>query len=254
MHSAPSVNDGTPPMVGNEHLLSWSSSIHQHPGDCWLEIPSRGSKAKMMVTTSNHLFVNMADFGDLEIEGDVLAAKRSHEDDDTSGGESDGTPPTWASTECDADIVPEKRRRRGAYHRPGPARKKKNPRAFTRRSLASQSKLQKLQQVATRGSGVSKTEWVKVCKAADKAISLLPPGGRTSDMAATFTSHRIGQHVFEIYAMEADDKCKSENEENEASSEDDYSTDEDRIERLDKNDLDHLETTTCRETISSAVR
>ena len=43
-----------------------------------------------MVTTSNHVLVNMADFGDdLEIEGDVLAAKRSHEDDDTSGGESD---------------------------------------------------------------------------------------------------------------------------------------------------------------------
>ena len=44
-----------------------------------------------MVTTSNHVLVNMADFGDLEIEGDMLAAKRSHEDDDTSGGESDGT-------------------------------------------------------------------------------------------------------------------------------------------------------------------
>ena len=61
----------------------------------------------------------MADFGDdLEIEGDVLAATRSHEDDDTSGGESDGTSGTSASTERDADVVPERRRRRGAYHQP----------------------------------------------------------------------------------------------------------------------------------------
>ena len=44
--------------------------------------------AKLMVTTSNHVLVNMADFGnDLEIESDVLAAKRSHDDDDTSDGE-----------------------------------------------------------------------------------------------------------------------------------------------------------------------
>ena len=40
-----------------------------------------------MVTTSNHVLVNVADFGDdLEIEGDVLAAKRSHEDDDSTSG------------------------------------------------------------------------------------------------------------------------------------------------------------------------
>ena len=44
--------------------------------------------AKLMVTTSNHVLVNMADFGnDLEVEGNVLAAKRSHDDDDTSDGE-----------------------------------------------------------------------------------------------------------------------------------------------------------------------
>ena len=66
-----------------------------YPGDGWLEIQSRRLEAKLMVTTSNHVLVNMVDFADdLEIEGDVLAAKRSHEDDDTSGGESDGTPPT----------------------------------------------------------------------------------------------------------------------------------------------------------------
>ena len=61
-----------------------------------------------MLTTSFHVLVNMADFGDdLEIERDVLAAKRSHEDDDTFGGESDGTSGTSASTE--SDVVTEKR-------------------------------------------------------------------------------------------------------------------------------------------------
>ena len=50
------------------------------------------NQEKLMVATSNHVLVNMADFGDdLEIEGDVLAAKRTHDDDDTSGGESDRT-------------------------------------------------------------------------------------------------------------------------------------------------------------------
>ena len=72
-----------------------------------------------MVTTSNHVLVNIAVFGDgLEIEGYVLAAKRSHEDDDTSSGERDGTSGTSASTENGADVVPERRGRRGAYHKP----------------------------------------------------------------------------------------------------------------------------------------
>ena len=57
-------------------------------------------KAKLIVTLSKHVLVNMANFGDdLEIEGDILAVKRSHDDDDTSGGASDGTSGTSASTE-----------------------------------------------------------------------------------------------------------------------------------------------------------
>ena len=65
-----------------------------------------------MVTTSNHVLVNMADFGDdPEIEKDVKAAKRSQEVDETSGDESDGICGTLASTETDADVVSEKRRR-----------------------------------------------------------------------------------------------------------------------------------------------
>ena len=60
-----------------------------------------------------------ADSGDdLEIEGDVLAGKGTHEDDDTSDGVIDGTSGTSAPTECDADVVPEKRKRQAGYHRP----------------------------------------------------------------------------------------------------------------------------------------
>ena len=70
---------------------------------------------------------------DLEIDGDVLAAKRSREDDDTFGGESGGTSGTSASTESDADVVPEQRRRRGFHHKPRPPRKN-NPSAFVQLS------------------------------------------------------------------------------------------------------------------------
>ena len=159
-----SISDGsTPPLVGNDFLLPWCSPIHLYPGDCWMEIPSRGINAKLMVTTSNHVLVNMADFGDdLEIERDVLAAKRCHEDDDTSGGESDGTSGTSASTVSDAHVVPEKRRRRRVDRKPRPPRKK-NSFAFIQLSPSLQSELKKLQQVATRGSGVSKAKRDKVC-------------------------------------------------------------------------------------------
>ena len=79
-----SITDGTSaPLVRNDHLLPWGSSSRLYLGDCWLQIRSTGIKAKLMVTTSKHVLVNIAHFGDLEIEGDVFAAKRSHDDDDT---------------------------------------------------------------------------------------------------------------------------------------------------------------------------
>ena len=106
---APSItDDSTPPLGGNEQMLSWASPNHPYSSDCWLEVPSRGNKAKLMADIGN----------DLEIEGDVFAAKRPHEDDDTSCGENDGTSGTSASTESGADVVPEKRRRRVAHHTP----------------------------------------------------------------------------------------------------------------------------------------
>ena len=71
-----------------------------------------------------------------------MAGKRSHEDDETSGGESDGTSGTSASTESDADVVPEKRRRRGLHHKPRPPRKN-NSLAFIQLGPALQSEFLK---------------------------------------------------------------------------------------------------------------
>ena len=203
VHYAPNITDP---------LLPWGSSIHLYPGECWLETSQEESKQKLWVKTPNLVLVTMTDFGDdhLEFEGDVFAGKRSHEDEDTSSGESDGTSGTSSSPESDADVVPEKRRHRRAYHKPT-APRKTNPPAFIQQSPAFQSELKKLQRVATRGSGVSKAERDKVCKAANDTISLLQPGSKASDVASTFTSHATGwrrQHVFETSAMDADDNSK----------------------------------------------
>ena len=107
------------------------------------------------------------------------------------------------SLESDADVVPEKRRRRGAYHKARIPRNN-NPSASIQVGPALQSELKKLQQLASRGSRAPKVEWDKVCKVAHEAISLLQPGSKTSDVAATFTSQatgKRGQHVVDIFAM-----------------------------------------------------
>ena len=66
----------------------------------------------------------------------------------TSDAESDGTSGISASTESDADVLHEKRRRREAHHKPRPPRKI-NRTAFIQLSQALQSELKNLQQVAT---------------------------------------------------------------------------------------------------------
>ena len=57
MYTVPqSIADvSTSPLVGNNHFVTRDSSIHLYLGDCWLEIPSEGIKAKSMVTTSDHV-------------------------------------------------------------------------------------------------------------------------------------------------------------------------------------------------------
>ena len=60
---APSVTPSDiPPLVGSDHLIPCGCSIHVYPDECRLEIPSRGIDAKLLVTTSNHILVNLADF------------------------------------------------------------------------------------------------------------------------------------------------------------------------------------------------
>ena len=57
---APSVPPGDiPPLVGSDHLIPWGCSIHVYPDEGRLEIPSRGIDAKLLLTTSNHILVNL---------------------------------------------------------------------------------------------------------------------------------------------------------------------------------------------------
>ena len=64
---APSITPGDiPPLVGNDHLIPRQCSIHLYPDECRLESPSRGIDAKLLVTTSNHILVNLADFAGME--------------------------------------------------------------------------------------------------------------------------------------------------------------------------------------------
>ena len=89
---SPSVTPGDiPPLVGNDHLIPWGCSIHLYPDECRLEIPSRGIVAKLHVTSSNHILVNLADFECMdEPEYDVWTSKRGRDSEET-GTESDMT-------------------------------------------------------------------------------------------------------------------------------------------------------------------
>ena len=78
---APSVTPGDiPPLVGNDHLIPWGCSIHLYPDECRLDIPSRGIDAKLLVTISNHILVNLADFEGMdEPDYDVWTSKRGRD-------------------------------------------------------------------------------------------------------------------------------------------------------------------------------
>ena len=82
---APSITPSdNPPLVGNDDLISWRCSIHLYPDECRLEIPSRGIDAKLLVTTSNHILVNLADSAGMEEhDHDVWTTKRERESEET---------------------------------------------------------------------------------------------------------------------------------------------------------------------------
>ena len=185
---APSVTPGDiPPLVGNDHLIPWGCSIHLYPDQCRLEIPSRGINAKLLVTTSSHVLVNLADFaGTDEPDYDVWTSKRGRDSEET-GTESDMTEGT-EETITDPEEVPAKRSRRGVPRKPRVSRKKPPP-AHIQLSLALQSELRKLQHAAARGSSASAAEWAKVSRAADKALALLLPdkGPRSMEISTVYT-------------------------------------------------------------------
>ena len=190
---APSVTPGDiPPLVGNDHLIPWGCSIHLYPDECRLEIPSRGIDAKLLVTTSNHILVNLADFeGVDEPDYDVWTSKRGRDSEET-GTERDMTEGTEETT-TDPEEVPAKRSRRGVPRKPRVPRKKPPP-AYIQLSSALQSELRKLQHAAARGSSASAAEWAKVSRAADKALALLllDKGPRSMEVSTVYSCQDIG--------------------------------------------------------------
>ena len=78
---APSVTPGDiPPLVGNDHLIPGGCSTFLYPDECRLGIPSRGIDAKLLVTTSNHILVSLADFeGMEELDYDVVHEARTRD-------------------------------------------------------------------------------------------------------------------------------------------------------------------------------
>ena len=123
---APSVTPGDiPPLVGNDHLIPWGSSIHLYPDECRLEIPPRGIDAKLHVTSSNHILVNLADVeGMEEPDYDVWTSKRGRDSEET-GTESDMTEGTEDT--IDPEEVLAKRSRRGVPRKPRVPREKPPP-------------------------------------------------------------------------------------------------------------------------------
>ena len=154
MSFAPSVTPGDIlPLVENDHLILWGCSILLYPDECRLEIPSRGIDAKWLVTTSNHILVNLADFEGMdEPDEDVWTSKRGRDSEET-GTESDMTEGTEERT-TDLEEVLAKRSRRGVPRKPRVPRNKPPP-AYIQLSPALQSELRKLQHAAARGSSAS---------------------------------------------------------------------------------------------------
>ena len=128
--------------MGNEHLIPWGCSIHLYRDECRLEIPSRGIDAKLLVTTSNHIFVNLADYAGMEEhDHDVWTSKRGRDSEET-GTERDMTEGT-EETITDPEEAPAKRTRRGVPRKPRVPRKRLPP-ACIQLSPALQSELRKV--------------------------------------------------------------------------------------------------------------
>ena len=186
----PSITQGDiPPLVGNDHLTPWAYSIHLYPDECRLEIPSRGIDAKLLVTTSNHILVNLAGFAGLEENDyDVWTTKRGRESEET-GTESEVTEGT-EETISDPEEALAKRARRGVPRKPRPLRKRPPP-AYIQLSLALQSEAEKVagSMQLQEAQQHQRQNGQKVSKAADKALALLLPnkGPRPMEVSTVYT-------------------------------------------------------------------
>ena len=98
-------------------MIPWGCSIHLYPDECRLEILSLVIDANLLVTTSNHILVNLADFASMEEpDWDLWTSSRGRDSEET-GTESDMTEGT-EETITDPLEVPAKRTRRGVPRKP----------------------------------------------------------------------------------------------------------------------------------------
>ena len=169
----PRVTPGEIPLlVGNGHLIPWDCSIHLYPDECRLDIPPRGIDASLLVTTSNHILVNLADFECMnEPDYDVWTSKRGRDSEET-GTESDMTEGT-EETLTDPEEVPAKRTRRGVPGKPRVPRKRPPPPGI-QLSPALQSELRKIAACSCKrliGIGSSMGKSLKGCRKGSRVAS-----------------------------------------------------------------------------------
>ena len=226
---APSVTPGDiPPLVGNDHLIPWGCSIHVYPDECRLEIPSRGIDAKLLVTTSNHVLVNLADFAGMEEpDNDVWTSKRGRNSEET-GTESDMT-----ETITDPEEVPAKCTRRGVPRKPRVPRKKPPP-AHIQLSPALQSELRKSCSIQPQEAQQHQRQnEQKSQRQQTKALALLLPDKRprSMDISTVYTCQKVDdqrshkykhQDTENEYEIETDDDTQQCDETEQWLSEDYY--------------------------------
>ena len=204
-----------PPTAENDHLVPWGCSIHLYPDECRLEVPPRGMDAKLLVTNTNHILVNLAYSAGMEDhDHDMWTTKRERESEET-GTESEMTEGT-EETITDPEEAPAKRTRRGVPRKPRAPRKRPLP-AHIRLSRALPSELRKLQHAAARGSSASAAEWAKVSKAAVKALALLLPdkGPRPMDVSTVYMCQEgdsDDQDSHENKHQDTENECETETE------------------------------------------
>ena len=166
----------TPPLLGNDLVIPWGSSIHMYPTGCSFEIPSLGIKVPLHLHTSGQLLVNLADYDE---SMELCGAKRTREDaeDEEESTRAEGEQEQDPAKEEDSEPRAKRSRSTNPKNRRPRGPRKRPEQSFIPRSPALQSELKKHQHAAARGASASSSERSRVDWAAEKALALLRPAG-----------------------------------------------------------------------------